>query len=137
MILIGLQANNILYHISPSGASGSFSSADLSQIKDGMARVTGKVRIKIMDQTSVQSRSQSPLYPAAGMGNRILGLPVLTTHVFDSMFQQRDAKILGLRFYCACQAEHFIPEVVVAHSCCWIRVTRTLGTRLTSVSIFA
>lgn len=28
------------------GASGSFSSADLSQLKDGVARVTGKVRIE-------------------------------------------------------------------------------------------
>ena len=28
------------------GASGSFSSADLSQLKDGMVRVTGKVRFE-------------------------------------------------------------------------------------------
>ena len=38
-------------------------------------------------------------------------------------------RLLNLRFYCACQAERFIPEVLVARSCHWIRVTRTLGTR--------
>ena len=35
-----------LFMISFPAASGSFTSADLSQLKDGMARVTGKVRMK-------------------------------------------------------------------------------------------
>ena len=37
----------ILTLIFYSDAAGSFSSADLSQLKEGMARMTGKVRISI------------------------------------------------------------------------------------------
>ena len=37
---------------------------------------------------------------------------------------------LDFRCYCASQAERFIPEVLVARSCRWIRVTRTLEMRL-------
>ena len=37
---------------------------------------------------------------------------------------------LDFQFYYACQAERFIPEVLVACFCGWIRATRTLGMRL-------
>ena len=39
----------LLWYFLLSDAAGSFSSADLSQLKEGMARMTGKVRISIWD----------------------------------------------------------------------------------------
>ena len=91
-----------------------------------------------------QSRSQSPRYPypAAGTGNKdlwdkafrhdkILGLPVLQRMYSTPCFKGTHTRFLDFRFYCACKAERFIPEVLsVACFCRWIRLTRTLGTRL-------
>ena len=62
--------------------------------------------------------------------DRILWLPVLLHMCSTPCFKGTHTRFLDFRFYCACQAERFIPEVLVAQSCRWIRVMRTLGTRL-------
>ena len=97
---------------------GDSSTASTAELRTLISAEAGRVACP----TSCQSCSQSPRYPCPAVERPT-----------RSSGGKRSAMtgFLDFRSYCASQADHSIPEVLVGRSTAgW--VTRTLGTRLTS-----